>query len=162
MASTIQVKVQDELKEKADELFNDLGIDTITAIHMFLKRAVAVNGFPFEVRKTCVKSYSVLKEREYVPSDSEDLGDKWDEIKRKMKAEFDITDVSYKCFIEMLGYRVKDNDFYIMVPTKLNHALNYLSNKYKDYFRVIINEVLDKDYEISFQLEKDNDIRISE
>lgn len=95
-------------------------------------------------------------------SDLEDLGDKWEEIKRKMKEEFDITDVSYKCFIEMLGYRVKDNYFYIMVPAELNHALNYLSNKYKNYFRVSINEVLHKDYEILFRLELDDGIGISD
>lgn len=47
MANTIQVKVDDDLKRKSDILFNDLGIDTKTAIRMFLTQAVAVNGFPF-------------------------------------------------------------------------------------------------------------------
>ena len=48
MASTIQVRVDDELKTKADELFRDLGTDTTTAIRMFLTQALNVNGFPFE------------------------------------------------------------------------------------------------------------------
>lgn len=32
MASTIQVRVDDDLKRKSDELFKDLGTDTTTAI----------------------------------------------------------------------------------------------------------------------------------
>ena len=48
MASTIQVRVEDELKSKSDALFKDLGTDTTTAIRMFLTQAVATNGFPFE------------------------------------------------------------------------------------------------------------------
>ena len=35
MASTIQVRVEDELKSKADALFKDLGTDTTTAISIF-------------------------------------------------------------------------------------------------------------------------------
>ena len=35
MASTIQVRVEDELKSKSDALFKDLGTDTTTAIRIF-------------------------------------------------------------------------------------------------------------------------------
>ena len=41
MASTIQVRVDDELKVKSDELFRDLGTDTTTAIRIFLTQALA-------------------------------------------------------------------------------------------------------------------------
>lgn len=51
MASTIQVRVDDELKLKSDKLFKDLGTDTTTAIRIFLTQAVARNGFPFEIKK---------------------------------------------------------------------------------------------------------------
>lgn len=51
MASTIQVRVDDDLKIKSDSLFRDLGTDTTTAIRMFLTQAVAVNGFPFDVKR---------------------------------------------------------------------------------------------------------------
>ena len=51
MASTIQVRVEDELKSKSDALFKDLGIDTTTAIRIFLTQAVATNGFPFEIKR---------------------------------------------------------------------------------------------------------------
>jgi len=51
MASTIQVRVDDELKTKSDALFKALGTDTTTAIRMFLTQALAVNGFPFEIKR---------------------------------------------------------------------------------------------------------------
>lgn len=51
MASTIQVRVDDDLKIKAEALFKDLGTDTTTAIRIFLTQAVAANGFPFEIKR---------------------------------------------------------------------------------------------------------------
>ena len=45
MASTIQIRVDDDLKNKSDQLFKDLGTDTTSAIRMFLTQAVAYNGF---------------------------------------------------------------------------------------------------------------------
>lgn len=66
MASTIQVRVDDELKLKSDRLFKDLGTDTTAAIRMFLTQAVAYNGFPFEIRKTCEETapYRKMTEEE--------------------------------------------------------------------------------------------------
>lgn len=64
MASTIQVRVDDELKMKADELFRDLGTDTTTAIRMFLTQALAVNGFPFEIKRAYMNPYEALTEHE--------------------------------------------------------------------------------------------------
>ena len=51
MASTIQIRVDDDLKSKSDQLFKDLGTDTTSAIRMFLTQAVAYNGFPENLQK---------------------------------------------------------------------------------------------------------------
>jgi DNA-damage-inducible protein J len=51
MASTIQVRVDDEMKTKADALFKDLGTDTTSAIRMFLAQSIMQNGIPFEVKR---------------------------------------------------------------------------------------------------------------
>ena len=65
MASTIQVRVEEELKSKADALFKDLGTDTTTAIRMFLTQAVATNGFPFEIKRQAeVNPYAPMTEKE--------------------------------------------------------------------------------------------------
>lgn len=62
MASTIQVRVDDELKSKSDQLFKDLGTDTTSAIRMFLTQAVANNGFPFEIKRVEHNPYAVMSE----------------------------------------------------------------------------------------------------
>ena len=62
MASTIQVRVDDELKSKSDQLFKDLGTDTTSAIRMFLTQAVANNGFPFEIKRVEHNPYAAMSE----------------------------------------------------------------------------------------------------
>ena len=47
--SLLQVRVDDSLKEEAARVFDSLGIDTSTAVRMFLKRAVMENGIPFRM-----------------------------------------------------------------------------------------------------------------
>ena len=64
MASTIQIRVDDDLKAKSDALFKDLGTDTTTAIRMFLTQALAVNGFPFEIKRASANPYEALSEVE--------------------------------------------------------------------------------------------------
>lgn len=64
MSSTIQVRVDDELKAKSDNLFKELGTDTTTAIRMFLTQAVANNGFPFEIKKVSPNPYAAISEEE--------------------------------------------------------------------------------------------------
>ena len=47
--SVMQVRVDDDLRAKAAAVYDELGIDLPTAIRMFLKRSVAVNGVPFSM-----------------------------------------------------------------------------------------------------------------
>jgi len=47
--SLLQVRVDDSLKDEASQVFERLGIDTSTAVRMFLKRAVMENGIPFRM-----------------------------------------------------------------------------------------------------------------
>lgn len=52
MATTnINVRVDTELKQSAEALFNDLGLSMSSAITMFLKSAVSHDGIPFEVKR---------------------------------------------------------------------------------------------------------------
>lgn len=47
--SLLQVRVEESLKDDAARVFESLGIDTSTAVRMFLKRAVMENGIPFRM-----------------------------------------------------------------------------------------------------------------
>ena len=45
----VQLRVDDDLKAKASSIYEKLGIDLSSAIKMFLKRSVTVNGIPFSM-----------------------------------------------------------------------------------------------------------------
>lgn len=49
--ANIQIRIDDATKKAADLLFNSLGLDTSTAVRMFISSAIDHNGLPFEVRK---------------------------------------------------------------------------------------------------------------
>ncbi len=50
MATTnINIRVDTELKQAAEELFKDLGLNMSSAINMFLKSAISHDGIPFEL-----------------------------------------------------------------------------------------------------------------
>ncbi|MCR4783735.1 MAG: type II toxin-antitoxin system RelB/DinJ family antitoxin [bacterium] len=53
--ANLQVKLNDDLKAEADMLFASLGLDTSTAVRIFLTVAVENGGLPFKV---CHKSLS--------------------------------------------------------------------------------------------------------
>ena len=45
--AVLQVRIDDELKRQATEIYDELGLDLSTAVRMFLKRYVLVKGIPF-------------------------------------------------------------------------------------------------------------------
>ncbi|MBQ4485485.1 MAG: type II toxin-antitoxin system RelB/DinJ family antitoxin [Oscillospiraceae bacterium] len=48
--ANLQVRLNDDMKARADQLFASLGFDTSTAVRMFLAASIENNGLPFEVR----------------------------------------------------------------------------------------------------------------
>ena len=48
--SLIQIRIDDNLKMKAAQIYSDLGLDISTAVRMFLKRSVMENGIPFNMK----------------------------------------------------------------------------------------------------------------
>ena len=49
--ATIQIRIDDNVKASADSLFATLGLDTSTAVRMFIAAALEHEGIPFEVRR---------------------------------------------------------------------------------------------------------------
>ena len=43
----VQFRVDDDIKKKASELYESLGIDLSTALRSFLRRSIVVGGFPY-------------------------------------------------------------------------------------------------------------------
>jgi len=47
--TVLQTRVDIDTKKKADELFDSLGLDTTTAIRLFLKQSINQQRIPFEI-----------------------------------------------------------------------------------------------------------------
>lgn len=66
MATTnINVRVDSVLKQEAESLFNDLGLNMSSAINMFLRSAINHNGIPFEIRRPTLNTETKVALDEY-------------------------------------------------------------------------------------------------
>ena len=54
--ATIQVRVDDSTKIAVDSLFSSLGLDTSTAVRMFLMASLDSDGLPFSVKRRTSKA----------------------------------------------------------------------------------------------------------
>ncbi|WP_295156859.1 type II toxin-antitoxin system RelB/DinJ family antitoxin [uncultured Brachyspira sp.] len=57
----MQIEIDDELKKNADELFNELGLDTNTAINIFLKKSISNQSIPFRIKRN--KKYNFYNKK---------------------------------------------------------------------------------------------------
>lgn len=48
--ATLQIRIDDMIKKQADTLFSSLGLDTSTAIRIFLNASIEHAGLPFSVQ----------------------------------------------------------------------------------------------------------------
>ena len=47
--SLVQVRIDEDLKTQATAIYDKLGMDLSSAVRIFLKRSVMVNGVPFDM-----------------------------------------------------------------------------------------------------------------
>lgn len=53
MATTsLNIRIDEDLKKRAEQLFAELGLNMSSAITVFLRSCIDYNGIPFEIRKT--------------------------------------------------------------------------------------------------------------
>ena len=51
MSSTnLNIRTEKEVKEKADQIFSELGLSMTTAINIFLRTAIREHGIPFSLK----------------------------------------------------------------------------------------------------------------
>lgn len=61
----VTIRMDENLKKQADELFNDLGMSLSTAITLFTKQAIREQGIPFEITKAVPNAETVKALSEY-------------------------------------------------------------------------------------------------
>jgi DNA-damage-inducible protein J len=45
----VNIRMDEELKKQAEQLFTDLGMNMTTAVNVFIRQAVNYGGIPFEI-----------------------------------------------------------------------------------------------------------------
>ena len=51
MATTnLNIRTDKEIKEQAEQIFSDLGLNMTTAVNMFLRSTIRENGSPFDLK----------------------------------------------------------------------------------------------------------------
>ena len=48
--TSMSIRLDSEVKEQAQQVFKNLGMDMTTAINIFLRQAIQYQGLPFDVR----------------------------------------------------------------------------------------------------------------
>ncbi|MCR4788836.1 MAG: chromosomal replication initiator protein DnaA [Lachnospiraceae bacterium] len=80
----------------------------------------------------------------------------WENIIETLRNEYDIADISFDTWIRPLKFKnIEDDVVYIIVPTDMAQAMNYISKKFMTYFMVTITEMIDHNVKVMFILEND-------
>ncbi len=78
--------------------------------------------------------------------------EKWDEILRTVKEEYEISDIAFDTFLKPLSvYSIEEMKLYILVPSE-QIGVNYISKRYTLPIKVAIAEITGIEYEIEFIL----------
>ena len=90
--AVLQIRLDDELKNQAIAVYNELGIDLSTAIRMFLKKSVQEGGIPFDtkINTTTLKAILAVDNMRTISENNGNSNMSLDEINdeiRKMRLE---------------------------------------------------------------------------
>lgn len=81
MNTTLQIRIDEDLKNQVFALYDSLGIDISTAVRMFLKKSIVVNGIPFDLRneqnktEECTSCYDEEEDDEYTDMTLDEFDD---------------------------------------------------------------------------------------
>lgn len=56
----LNIRTDKEIKEKAENIFQELGLNMTTAINMFLRTSIRENGIPFDLKIDAVNDETKL------------------------------------------------------------------------------------------------------
>ena len=85
-ATTMNIRVDSDIKNNAKEIFAELGMDLTTAVNVFLRQSIRHHGIPFELKvsvpnKETIEAIKEAQEMEKNPS----LGKSYTDIDKMMR-----------------------------------------------------------------------------
>lgn len=84
--ANLTMRIDDELKKRAEELFNDLGMNMTTAFTIFAKQAVREQRIPFEIAREVPNADTIaaMEEVEQMKKDPS-IGRSYTDVDEMMK-----------------------------------------------------------------------------
>lgn len=55
-STNLNIRIDKNIKEASEKVFDDLGLNMSTAINMFLRQVIRVKGIPFEIKLTNINN----------------------------------------------------------------------------------------------------------
>ena len=75
MNTTLNIRTEKEVKDKAEKIFSELGVSMSTAINMFLRQTIRHGGIPFELKVTPnAETISAIEEGRSIAKDKDFKG----------------------------------------------------------------------------------------
>ena len=107
----VQFRVDDDIKKKATELFESLGIDLSTALRSFLRRSIVVRGFPYPmIINDTIQGTAVSSKRE-------------DEVKALLNKLSEIEDDEFNNALEKMNDLSDEDEYGRIVLAKINEEI---------------------------------------
>ena len=50
MTTNLNIRIDKDIKEQAESIFNELGINMTTAVNIFMRAAIREHGMPFDLK----------------------------------------------------------------------------------------------------------------
>ena len=74
--TNLNIRTDKDIKEAAEQIFNELGISMTTAVNIFLRQAIRSNGIPFELKLNTPNDVTMaaIEEGRRIARDSEIRG----------------------------------------------------------------------------------------
>ena len=71
MTTNLNIRIDKDIKDQAEGIFNELGINMTTAVNIFLRTAIREHGIPFELKLDVPNEITVaaIKEGKRMMSD---------------------------------------------------------------------------------------------
>ena len=142
----------------------------VCGLHKHLFPAAILKRIPIYTAKPLLQAYSqpsdhyliryrqsvchAAKERGSFLMNEEIIRQNWENIKEHIRSEYQLSNISYKTWIEGLTISSIDkNTVTIQIPSDKMFMLNYIENNYRILFQITITEMLNENYEIAFVLQ---------
>ena len=79
---TLQVRVPDELRNSADKVLNNIGLDMPTAIRLYLKKIVQTNSIPFALQASPEPLIEEIEVDEEMHHKMDAVADAWNQASK--------------------------------------------------------------------------------